>query len=458
MQPHNSHFPSDKSQRSNGDPTSPDSQQALAELENRAYPVGSTPANSGTGLKLTIFAIVLAIALTVGFFIVQHRKASAELALVTQTTSNGTQATTVDVVEVQTAPPAESVGYPGDTRGWYESTIYARVSGYVGSWTADIGDHVKKDQVLATIDTPDLDAEYQSAIHQLAVSGSQVDVMQANADFAKTTFDRWRDSPKGVVSDQERDEKKAEYNRSMAQLKAAQAQVNADQANVERLKVLENYKNVTAPFDGVVTQRHIDIGDLVTAGSTSSTTSLYSVAQIDKIRVYVDVPQRASAGMVVGVPAVAVANEFPDRTFVGTVARTASAIDPATRTLHVEVDIDNPNGQLLPGMYVEVTFNLSHEELLQVPASALLFRASGPQVAVVGDDAKVHFHNVTIGIDNGDVVELASGVTAQEKVALNLSSQISEGDTVVPNDVAAQSRVAQSPETQAPAVAAAVKH
>lgn len=415
-------------------------------------PAANQPAQAGTlprgwriGLKLTIFAVLLATGLAVGFFFVQHHKAGAVELLAAQTASEGQQAPTVDVVAVKYAPAAQSVGYPGDTRGWYESTIYARVSGYVGKWVADIGDHVTRGQVLATIETPDLDAQLQAAEHQLAVSDSQVDVMKASADFAKSTYDRWRESPKGVVSDQEREEKKAEYNRSVAQLKAAEAKVSADQADVDRLKALEDFKQVTAPFDGVVTARHIDIGNLVTAGSTASTTSLYTVAQINKIRVFVDVPQRASAGMQVGVPAVAIANEFPDRKFQGAIARTASAIDPATRTLHVEVDIDNSDSVLLPGMYVDVNFNLSHKVLLQVPASALLFRASGPQVAVVGEDGKVHFQIVSIAIDNGDVVELSAGVAVDQNVALNLSSQIAEGDVVVPTTVPAQGKSAAAP-------------
>jgi RND family efflux transporter MFP subunit len=270
-----------------------------------------------------------------------------------------------------------------------------------------------------------------------------VGVAQANAAFAKSTYERWRDSPKGVVSEQEREEKKAEYNSGEAQLQAAQAKVSADQADVDRLKALESYKQVTVPFDGMITARRIDIGDLVTAGSASSTTSLYTMAQIDKIRVFVDVPQQASAGMVVGVPADAVANEYPGRKFHGKIARTSNAIDPATRTLRVEVDINNADGALLSGMYVEVTFNIPHGELLQVPASALLFRASGPQVAVVGPDDTVNFRNVDIAIDDGDFVQLRSGVSAGEKVALNLSSEISDGEKVTATDLDATDKTAQ---------------
>jgi len=188
---------------------------------------------------------------------------------------------------------------------------------------------------------------------------------------------------------------------------------------------------VTAPYDGIITSRHIDIGDLVTAGSTTSTSSLYTVAQISEIRVFADIPQRATAGMNVGVPTVATADEFPGRKFQGKIARTSSAIDPATRTLHVEVDIPNPDLVLMPGMYVMVNFQLAQKGLLRVPASALIFKSGGPQVAVVGDDGKVSFRDVSIAVDNGDFVELGSGVSANEKVALNLSSQVAEGDKVI---------------------------
>jgi RND family efflux transporter MFP subunit len=396
------------------------------------------------GLRLTVWALALAAALAIGFFIVQRHKADEAAALSANSVSQADAAPSVDVVNVTYAPSSESVGYPGDTRGWYQSTIYARVDGYVGKWFVDIGDRVRQGQVLATIETPDLDAQLQAAQHQLVVSQSQVDVVKANAEFAKSTYDRWRDSPKGVVSEQEREEKKAEYAGSVAQLKSAEAKVSADQADVDRLNAFEGYKQVTAPYDGVITIRHIDIGDLVTAGSTANTSSLYDVAQISEIRVFVDIPQRATAGMEVGVPAVVIANEFPDKKFEGKIARTSHAIDPATRTLHVEVDVANPDLVLMPGMYVQVKFNIRHKELLRVPASALLFRSGGPQVAVVGNDGTVAFRNVQIAIDNGDYVELGSGVWANEKVALNLSNQIAEGDKVIANDVDLERNIVQA--------------
>jgi len=387
------------------------------------------------GIKLMVSALVLSVGLAVGFFIVERHKAGETAALDSQSDSQAGEVPDVDVVTVNYAPATESIGYPGDTRGWYESTIYARVNGYVSKWLVDIGDRVHKGEVLATIDTPDLDAQLQAAQHQLVVSQSQVEVAKAQADFAKSTYDRWRDSPRGVVSEQEREEKKAEYTSSVAQMRAAQAKVSADQADVDSLNAIAGYKQVTAPFDGLITSRHVDIGDLVTSGSTTSTSSLYTVAQINEIRVFVDIPQRATAGMEDGVPAVVTADEFPNRNFDGKITRTSHAIDPATRTLHVEVDVENPDLVLMPGMYVQVHFRMTHKGLLRVPASALMFRAGGPQVAVVTDDGKIDFRDVNIAIDSGDFVEIGSGVSPSEKVALNLSNQIAQGDKVTATEI-----------------------
>jgi len=410
-----------------------------------AQPEVKTPPARKMGLKLTVAALLLSVGLAIGFFLVQRHKADAVAVLDSQTVLQDSEAPSVDVVSVNYAPASESVGYPGETRGWYESTIYARVNGYVDKWFVDIGDHVRKRQVLATIETPDLDAQLQAAQHQLVVSQSQVEVVKAQAEFAKSTYDRWRDSPKGVVSEQEREEKKAEFTSSVAQMRAAEAKVSADQADVDRLNAIEGYKQVTAPFDGIITSRHIDIGDLVTSGSTSSTSSLYTVAQISEIRIFVDVPQKAIAGMDVGVPAAATSDEFPGRKFEGKITRTSHAIDPATRTLHVEVDLENPDLMLMPGMYLQVQFELIHRGLLRVPASALMFRSGGPQVAVVTDDGRINFRDVSIAIDNGDFVEIGSGVSANEKVALNLSDQIADGDRVTATDIDAGAKVSQAP-------------
>jgi RND family efflux transporter MFP subunit len=193
---------------------------------------------------------------------------------------------------------------------------------------------------------------------------------------------------------------------------------------------MEEFRKVTAPYDGVITARHVDIGDLVSSGSSANTSSLYSIAQSNVIRVFVDVPQKAAADMTVDLPAHASSDQYPGRLFSGKIARSAMSIDPQTRTQRTEVDIPNPDLTLVPGMYVQVTFELNQRKLPQVPAAAILFRPTGLQVAVVNADSKVEFHPVTVARDNGDTVELATGANPGDRVALNLSSAIMPGEQV----------------------------
>lgn len=399
--------------------------------------IGSIPrgtANSrpegGMGWKLTIAAVLLAGGLSAGFYFVHHDRVDQRVELIAQANDVSSAVPTVDAAWVKPAPPSQPLVIPGETHGWYQSTIYARVDGYVQKWTADIGDKVHKGQVLATIATPDLDAQLQAAVQQLSVAKSGITVAQANTAFAKTTYERWRDSPKGVVAPQETDEKKAAYDSSVAELQAAQAKVSAAAADVQRLQAMENFKQVTAPFDGIITMRRIDIGNLVTAGSTSNTSPLYDLAQADVIRVFADVPQDASSQIAISTPVQVTSDNFPGRVFDGKVARTSRAIDVATNTLKVEVDIPNPDLTLMPGMYIKTTFEIHHNPLLEVPASALIFGTGGPEVATIDADGKVKFQDVKISVDNGSSVDIGSGLTRGERVALNLSSEIADGERV----------------------------
>jgi RND family efflux transporter MFP subunit len=232
------------------------------------------------------------------------------------------------------------------------------------------------------------------------------------------------------VSDQEREDKKARYEGGIAQLNAAKARVELDQANVDRLTFLTKFKQVTAPFDGVITERRVDIGDLITAGSTANTTSLFRIVQSDQIRVFADVPQTASVHLDVGTQAEITATDYPGRVFKGNITRTSRSIDPRARTLRVEVDLPNKDFVLIPGMYVTVAFHLKPTTFVQVPASALLFRAGGPQVAVIDRSDTVKFQDVSIARDNGSVVEIASGLAEGDRVALNISNQIADGQKV----------------------------
>ncbi|HEY3659572.1 MAG TPA: efflux RND transporter periplasmic adaptor subunit [Steroidobacteraceae bacterium] len=341
----------------------------------------------------------------------------------------------VDVVMARPATVGQDLVLPGETAAWYETTIYARVNGYVARWLVDIGDHVKKGQVLAIIETPELDAELQAARAQLKASQAQVGARKAEAEFSKTTNERWRDSPKGVVSEQERESKKADYESSEARLYAADAQVNLEKSKVDQYNALTEFKQVNAPFDGTITERKIDIGNLVTAGSGSTTTPLYRMAQTDPLRVFVDVPQSASGELMnAGVPAEIRATGAVGGVVSGKIARSAQSINAQARTMRVEVDMPNTNHALVPGMYVNIAFRLPPRGLVEVPAAALIFRASGTQVAQVDARGKIQFEDVVIARDNGSLVELASGVRAGDRLVLNISSQIASGQTVAVNE------------------------
>jgi RND family efflux transporter MFP subunit len=403
---------------------------AQEEPEAHAHIPISTKYAPGTGAWLRTFAAIIAIVLVVAFSAVHYVKGRDVAQLERATVARAEQPFSVEVVTADYAPPTEVLTLPGETRGWYSSMIYARVNGYVAKWLVDIGDRVKKDQVLATIDTPDLDAQLEGTQAQLKASEADVQVKEADARFAKTTYERWQSSPKGVVSEQDREDKKARYDSSVAQLIAARARVNLDRANVDRLKHLAQFKQVTAPFDGVVTERRVDVGDLITAGSTANTTPLFGVSQYDQIRVFADVPQRASVDLGVGNVAKVTASEHPNRVFQGKITRTSQSIDPHARTLRVEVDLPNDDLLLVPGMYVQLQFQFKPMRFVQVPASAMLFRASGPQVALVDGDNRVKFQDVVIARDNGRFVEIASGLSEHDRVAVNISNQIANGDKV----------------------------
>jgi RND family efflux transporter MFP subunit len=388
--------------------------------------------SSDTGGALQRAAGAVAVILLLAFLAMHLIKLHSERSLSHATQTASAAAPAVDVVVVHSGGAAASLSLPGETAAWYESTIYARVDGYVSTWYADIGDHVKSGQLLALIDTPDLDAQLAAAQAKLRVAQAQVNVKQADAVFAHSTYERWRDSPKGVVSEQEREDKKAGDAAAEAQLAAARAQGELDQADVDRLRAFEQFKRVTAPYAGTIIERRIDIGNLVTAGSSASTTLLYRMVQDDPIRVFVDVPQTAAADLMrAGVRAQIFADTLAGGPpIAGTISRTADAIDPKARTFRAELDIPNADGRLVSGLYVRVAFQLENNGMSRVPAATLVFSPTGPKVAVVSADNTVQFRPVTIGRDDGEQVELSSGVSDGDRLVLNISNQIAEGEKV----------------------------
>jgi RND family efflux transporter MFP subunit len=391
------------------------------------------PIRPGTGRRVQVLAGVAVLVLLIGFVATNASRSRSSERLATETEARAVLAPAVAVATVEPAPSVSVLSLPGETAAWYESTIYARVDGYVGKWFVDIGDHVEEGQVLATIDTPGLDARLAAARARLDAAKAELQVRRAEAEFARTTHERWQNSPKGVVSEQEREDKKAGFESAKAKVSAALSQVDLAEAEVERLAADDRFKQVRAPFAGTIVQRQIDIGNLVTAGSTSGTTPLYRMTRNDPIRVFVEAPQAVAESMKVGTPVEIHVNAMHNRRFDGRITRTARAVDTRARTLRVEIDIPNYDDVLLPGLYVKVGFHLDRGGTAQVPAAALVARAAGPQVAVVDGDDTVQFRDVSIARDDGKTVDLASGVAPGDRVVLNISSQIAAGQKVRPS-------------------------
>jgi RND family efflux transporter MFP subunit len=319
---------------------------------------------------------------------------------------------------------------PGTIQAWYEAPLYARVSGYLKKWYQDYGAHVKKGQLLAEIDAPDLDAELAAAQATLRAADAQVKVREAEMEFARTTYERWRDSPKGVVSEQERESKKADFASASARYNSAIADVRSAQGVVDRLSALEQFKRIVAPFDGVVTARTTDIGNLINAG-VGSAPQLFRVADVHEMRVFVQVPQELSAEIHNGLTADLDLPQYPDRTFKATVATTSESINEAARTLLVELHADNTDNLLQPGTYAEVHFDLaSNPDTVRIPTSALVFREQGMQVAILGKEDRVELRAVKLGRNLGTDVEVLSGLTPQDRVIESPPDSLSTGDRV----------------------------
>lgn len=355
---------------------------------------------------LEIVVVLIVIGLIAGF--VPRRLARQKL--LAETRADATP--TVNVALPTQAQADLGTPLPADVQAFVEAAIHARASGYLKNWFVDIGDHVTNNQVLAEIDTPELD-------EQLAQVKAELDQAVAARDLAKITADRWTELLKTAsVSEQETAEKKSDY-------VLKQANVEAAQANLHRLEELKNFDRVTAPFDGVVTARNTDIGQLIAAGSGGE---LFRLAQTNPLRVYVRVPQSLTHAIMPGQRAALTFQEMPGREFEATVTRTAGAVDPSSRTLQVELQVTNPRGEILAGSYAQVRFNESATaNVLMLTDNALIFRAQGMQVAVVGPDNKVQLRSIKLGRDFGNRVEVISGLNASDQVILNPPDGVAEG-------------------------------
>ncbi len=397
-------------------------------LETRERRTEPPPRSSKTRL-VTSIAVLVAVGIAIAG-ILERRHQESEV----------TKWTTEQAVPVvATVTPKQGVSgqqivLPGDIEAWYEAPIYARVSGYLKAWYFDFGAHVQKGQLLAEIDAPDLDAQLAAAKAKLVSAQAQVNVRDAERKFADTTYTRWRDSPKGVVSEQETDAKKAEYGSADARYKAALADANVNQSQVDQLTALEAFKRIVAPFDGIVTARNTDVGALINAGSGvggGTGPQLFRVADVHQMRVFVQVPQEMSAGMRAGLTADLALPQYPDKTFKAVVATTAEAINKTSRTLLVELHADNTDNLLQPGTFSQVRFNLSDNPgALRIPTSALIFRENGAQLAILGPDNKVELKSVKLGRNLGTEFEVLKGLALSDTVINSPPDSLSPGEVV----------------------------
>ena len=354
----------------------------------------------------------------------------------------------VEVIEVKRATDRSAIELPGNIQAIAEAPILARADGYLQRRMADIGDRVRAGQPLADIEAPEVDEQIRQAKAALQQSQAAVDQAQANyergqadEDLAKVTAARWTNLlGKGAVSRQENDRYQSEYHALAAATKAlekslamARSNVGAAEANLARLDKIQGYRQVKAPFDGVITLRNVDVGALVNAGNTL----LFRIAQIDTLRTYVNVPQANASEVHAGQPARLTVPNLPGRQFSGTVARNASALDPASRTLLVEVHVPNPAGALLPGMYARVDlFGARSNAPLRIPSDALIVRGEGTEVAVVRDGHTVHLQKIEVGRDYGDHLEVLGGLSEGETIIANPGDVVREGLQVDPVPVA----------------------
>ena len=375
--------------------------------------VFSKPHPARSRVKLyAIGALVAGLAL-LAWTVVSRGMARAALAQRTIATATPMVAT----IEPQHGPADQELVLPGTVQAFYEAPIYARTSGYLKIWYSDIGARVARGQVLAEIDSPEVDQQLRQAQADLATS-------QANYELAQSTNQRWQGLlATESVSKQDADQKASDEAAKKAALASAEA-------NVARLRDLESFKRVVAPFDGVVTARNTDIGALINAGQNSGA-ALFRMADTRKLRVYVQVPQPYAGAAVPGVAAQLTFTERQGKAYPTQVVRTAQALDPASRTLQVELQVDNSKGELFPGSYAEVHFKLPGSvDSLRLPINALLFRSAGLQVAVVGADHILHLKNITSGRDFGKSIEVLSGLESNDRVVLNPPDSIAEGASV----------------------------
>lgn len=368
------------------------------------------------GVKALFISLGVAVVLAIAIHGQITSRAKAETAVAAETRRQAIQS--IAVIHPKAAAPAEEISLPGSIQAFIDAPIYARTNGYLKRWYCDIGARVNAGQLLAEIDTPEVDQQLQQARADLETS-------QANYALAQSTAARWQFLLKtDSVSKQETDEK-------IGDMAAKKAMVDSAQSNVRRLEDLQSYEKIYAPFDGVITARNTDVGALINSGANTPGKELFHLAAIDRLRVFVSVPEVYERAAQAGRKATLTLDEFPGRSFTGTLVRNANAIDPASRTLLVEVDVNNPSGELLPGAYVSVHLKLPARiaGAVTVPAGTLLFRSEGLRVGLI-DNGHARLQPVTIGRDYGNDVEVVAGLKPSDQVIANPPDSLVNGQQV----------------------------
>jgi RND family efflux transporter MFP subunit len=378
-----------------------------------APPAAKPPVKTGRFrfLKIFVVVVVIAAACLVVLGITSRSAATKQL----QAQSNATAQTIVTVVTPERAPVKVPLQLPGETRAYTQAPIFAQTSGYMKKWYFDIGAKVKGGDVLAELDTPEVD-------QQLNQSRANLKQAQAALDLSRATYNRNKELfQRHVIAGQDIDNSTGDF-------QVKQATVSADEADVKRLEALEDFKLIRAPFDGIVTSRNTDVGALINSGSGNA---LFTMVQISPLRIYVTVPESFSHAVHQGIQADLTFNEFPNRHFTATVVRTAGAIDPTTRTLLTELQVPNESDELFPGAYAQVRLQTeSTDRAWLVPANVLLFREEGASVGIVKPDGKVEIRPIKIGRDLGSRLEVVDGLAENDRVIVNPSDSLASGMVV----------------------------
>ncbi len=389
--------------------------------------------------RVVALAALAAIALLAGAFALGLAPRRARMERLALAAAERDDRPRVEVEKPRRNPAPPELRLPGDVRAMQQTVLGARAVGYLKSLHADLGDHVEAGQLLAVIDTPEVDAQLVRARADVTLAKAAVVKAQRDLDLATSTLERWSGfAEKGGVTPQDLDEKRSAQAQAAAALEAADASVAAAEAEANRLAVLQQFEKVTAPFTGTITARDLDVGALVVGDLNGRGRELFRLEQVDVVRVFVDVPQPDATSIRLGGSAIVTVRNYPGREFKGVVTRNAGALDPATRTLRCQVEVENQEGLLLPGMYGEVRITLTSDHaLLTIPSSAFVFDADGTHVWVV-ENGRSQRKEVAVGVDFGTALEVVRGLTGDEDVITNPGERLGDGVEVAASAAAAR--------------------